>query len=70
MTNDYPYYDEEDGLRRDKPDLETTLKAMQAGKGSGSLNSTIFYGLSGLSDEDVEKLRAAWGSLRHPTGAS
>jgi HEAT repeat protein len=63
MTNDYPFYDEEEERQREKPDLATTLKAMQAGKGSGSLNSTIFYGLSSLSDEDIEQLRGAWGGL-------
>jgi HEAT repeat protein len=64
MNNkDYPFYDEEDELRREKPDLDTTLKAMQAGKGGGSLNSTIFYGLSSLSDDELVRLRPAWGSL-------
>jgi HEAT repeat protein len=63
MANEYPYYDEEDEPRREKPDLETTIKAMQAGRGSGSLNSTIFYGLSSLSAEDIEQLRETWSSL-------
>lgn len=42
------------------PDVETTLKALQAGDG---LNKTIYYGLSGLTEDSAGQLAPVWNNL-------
>ena len=48
--------------QKPQPDFNTALDALTAGDKSGS-DSTIFYGLSGLQPEDIERLRPIWESL-------
>lgn len=45
-----------------KPDLPTTLAALQASQ-SRRPDKTIFYGLSDLSQADIEALRPVWETL-------
>jgi HEAT repeat protein len=62
VNKEYPFYDEEGDVSREQPDLETTIKALKAGEGSG-VSSTIFYGLSGLQPESLRTLQPAWNAL-------
>ncbi|MDZ4763920.1 MAG: HEAT repeat domain-containing protein [Chloroflexota bacterium] len=61
----YNYYDD-DGALPKKPNLATTLDALKASEG-GRLNSTIFYGLSDLSADDVAVLGGVWATLTPTT---
>ncbi|NWF71363.1 MAG: HEAT repeat domain-containing protein [Chloroflexi bacterium] len=42
--------------------IDETLRALSAGE-QGTLNAKVFYGLSDLSEADVEKLKTAWLEL-------
>jgi HEAT repeat protein len=53
--------DEEEIVEREQPDLDTTIAALQAEE--DTFNSTIFYGLSNLSLDDIERIKPAWEGL-------
>jgi HEAT repeat protein len=52
-------FDTED--RTPHPDLETTLTALR--DSDGTVNATIYYGLSGLEGADIPQLALTWDSL-------
>jgi HEAT repeat protein len=52
-------FDTEDRIPH--PDLETTLTAMR--DSDGTVNSTIYYGLSGLEHADIVQLALTWDAL-------
>lgn len=56
---------EMDSNEREQPDLPTTLEALEKAD-EGSISATVFYGLSGLSDEDALQVRPAWDRLTAP----
>ena len=61
----YPNFldDDEDVARQpEQPDLDTTLRTLKENV-EGTANATIFYGLSGLSGEDVVRVRDVWSQL-------
>lgn len=47
-------------VEREQPDLDTTLAAMQAEE---SFNAALFYGLSNLSIDDMERVKPVWSGL-------
>ena len=47
---------------QEKPDLKTTLRTLESNV-DGSLNATIFYGLSGLTTEDLLHFGEVWTGL-------
>lgn len=61
MTNDDFGQDSSD-VKREKPDLETTIAALQAEETS-TMNATLFYGLSDLSDADLQRIQPIWDSV-------
>lgn len=66
----FQYYSEDDldaeSVQRQRPSLATTLDALKASDG-GRLNSTIFYGLSDLSESDIETVQGVWSTLTPTT---
>lgn len=54
--------DEEEIVEREQPDLETTLVALRESD-EDSFNATIFYGLSNLTEDDIEHLKPVWQGL-------
>lgn len=52
-------FDTED--RTPHPDLETTLNALR--ESDGTVNATIYYGLSGLEGADISQLSVTWDAL-------
>jgi HEAT repeat protein len=63
----FNYYDDSDADgQRQRPSINTTLDALRASEG-GRLNSTIFYGLSDLNDEELAALRGVWAILKPTT---
>jgi HEAT repeat protein len=54
--------DEEEIVEHEQPDLETTLAALRGGE-DGSISAAIFYGLSNLSDADIERITPVWEEL-------
>ena len=53
---------EEELEEQAKPDLDSTLQALIASE-EDTLSSVVFYGLSGLSDEDIRREQAVWDTL-------
>lgn len=47
---------------QEKPDLQTTLEALREGE-NGTITSTVYYGLSGLTREEVAQFVPVWASL-------
>lgn len=47
-------------VEREQPDLDTTLAAMRAEE---SFNAALFYGLSNLSIDDMERVKPVWEGL-------
>lgn len=56
------YDDETTDSVREKPDLATALRALETNT-DGALNATIFYGLSGLTSEEMSQVQAVWHRL-------
>lgn len=54
--------DEDVGGLREQPDLDTTLAALES-NAEGVANTTIFYGLSNLTENDLPRVREVWGGL-------
>jgi len=48
--------------QRPQPTLNETLEALKAGE-NGTMNAAIFYGLSGLTIRDMERIRPVWSAL-------
>jgi HEAT repeat protein len=46
-----------------KPDLKTTLEALEAGKPNEIPSSTIFYGLSRLTNNEIKQVAPVWETL-------
>lgn len=44
-----------------QPDLETTLKTLR--ENDGSVNATLYYGLSGLEPSEIRRLAPVWAEL-------
>lgn len=53
-------FGEDEIVEREQPDLDTTMAALQA---EDVFNSKIFYGLSNLSLEDIERMKPVWEGL-------
>jgi hypothetical protein len=49
-------------LRDNKPDLATTLTAVQNGQ-QGTVSATVFYGLSRLNTTDIKQIQPVWDGL-------
>jgi hypothetical protein len=62
-NNQYYYYDDEDetGLL-EKPNLDTTLDTLKAGEKSRP-DAAMFYGLSDLNANEIERVRGVWNGL-------
>jgi hypothetical protein len=61
--NQLNQYDHDPDIpHRDKPTLIETLEAMKANE-DGTANATIFYGLSGLTMDDIKLVKPAWETL-------
>jgi len=56
------FYDDEDSVQYQEPELDETLEALR-NIGSAGLTTTIFYGLSNLSVDEAEQLRPVWAGL-------
>jgi HEAT repeat protein len=54
--------DDDEIVEHEQPDLDTTLAVLQANQ-EDTFNSTIFYGLSNLSVDDIERLKPVWEGL-------
>jgi HEAT repeat protein len=52
---------DKDEDRIEQPDLETTLTTLR--DGDGTVNKTIYYGLSGLEGADIAQLSLTWDAL-------
>lgn len=61
----YPYYDDDEDLDiREPVDFESMLEALRQGDGDdGALSTTVYYGLSGLTAEQIRTLEPIWDSL-------
>ncbi|MCB9451817.1 MAG: HEAT repeat domain-containing protein [Anaerolineaceae bacterium] len=61
----FDYDDDEQAelRRREKPSLDVILDALATG-GEKLLSANIFYGLSGLSPEEIDRLRPIWRGLK------
>lgn len=62
MSNDEDYGLDDNYTKREKPDIETTLAALQSGD-SSTLSATLFYGLSDLSDADLQRVKPVWDDM-------
>lgn len=62
---DHPFYDEpEDQEKREPVDFETMVAALQAEEGEeGALSTAIYYGLSGLTNDQIAQLQPIWDAL-------
>jgi HEAT repeat protein len=49
--------------QRERPDIETTLQAMKNDSQRGKMSSTVFYGLSGVLSDEVQRLHETWSGL-------
>lgn len=59
----FDYDDDEVEIRqREKPSLDAVLKAL-ASKDGNLLSADIYYGLSGLSSEEIDRIRPIWRGL-------
>lgn len=54
--------DSEDGAPAEQPDLPTTLKLLQTGQSEG-FSAALYYGLSGLTADEVGQLTPVWEAL-------
>lgn len=65
MDNYFDLLDDDEDVNgglREQPDLETTLKALEANT-EGVANAVIFYGLANLTEADLPRVREVWGTL-------
>lgn len=54
--------DDEDGAPSEQPDLPTTLSLLQMGQSEG-FSASLYYGLSGLSYDEIALVAPVWESL-------
>ena len=55
-------YDELD-TRPEQPDVDTLLAALREGEDGSTVTTTVFYGLSNLSNADLGRVQAVWEHL-------
>ncbi|HEX2620211.1 MAG TPA: HEAT repeat domain-containing protein [Phototrophicaceae bacterium] len=51
-------------ITRTKPDLDTTVEALKQGEVGGTTPASVFYGLSGLTSVELNRVRPVWAVLK------
>ena len=60
--DDMNFTENDEGQRVQQPDLETTLNTLR--ENDGSVNATLYYGLSGLDTSEMRGLKPVWAQLK------
>ena len=60
--DDMNFTENDEGQRVQPPDLDTTLNVLR--ENDGSVNTTLYYGLSGLDASDLRRLTPVWTALK------